>query len=507
MYNVEKKVVIILKDFHKKMKSIMVMLSLLMTSSLIGMLFKSLNWSDTNIILIYILAVLMTSRLTQGYVYGIVCSIIATFMFNYFFTAPIYTLSVYDSKYFVTFVVMTITAIIMSASTTRIQKSTEIANENADHMKTLYTLTNRLSDTLDDQSLCQVVIEIFSHVFHCQVGCVCFRENIEQSIVMYGENHHIQQLKIDNIRAYQGCFQNMEKSYVSLNHQYHYPLYGIHKILGVLILPQENIDQLDENQKRLLTSMNENVSLALDHIYAIKEQLRFKEATVKERYRSNLLRAISHDLRTPLSGIMGTSEMIMDMNKDNHETSELAHGIYDEANWLYLLVENILSLTKVQEGQLVIHKQVEAIEEIIGSAIYHVTKNKMNHQIQVDVPEDVLMVPMDAQLIQQVLINIFNNAIKHTPENQPICIHAYQKQQYAYLEIEDYGKGFGTQNPDQIFEMFYTNNTALSDGSKGIGLGLTICKAIIEAHGGTITAKNCHLHSGAKFIIQLPMEE
>lgn len=492
---------------YKWLKSIGIMIDLLIISSLIGMLFKNLGWPDTNIILIYILSVLMTSRLTQGYIYGIVCSIIATFMFNYFFTAPFYTFSVYDSKYFVTFVVMTITAIITSASTTRIQHSTQIANENAHHMKTLYTLTNRLSDTLDDKALCQVVIEIFSDVLNCQIGCICFHEQVDQSVIMYGKNNQINESKIENIREYQGYFQNMETLYLSIDHKYHYPLYGIHKILGVLIFPKETIDQLDENQKKLLTSMNESVSLALDHIFAIKEQLRLKETTVKERYRSNLLRAISHDLRTPLSGIMGTSEMIMDMKRQDCETFELVKGIYEEASWLYLLVENILSLTKVQEGQLVIHKQLEALEEVIGSAVYHVTKNQKNHHIQVHVPEQVLMVPMDAQLIQQVLINLLNNAMKHTLENQPICINAYQKNKNAYLEVEDYGKGLKTQDPDQIFEMFYTNNTVLSDGSKGIGLGLTICKAIIEAHGGTIEAKNCKLHSGAKFIIRLPMEE
>lgn len=483
------------------------MLGLLILSSLVGMLLKSFHWSDTNIILIYLLAVLMTSRLTQGYIYGILASIIATFMFNYFFTAPFYTLSVYDSKYFVTFGVMTLTAIITSASTTRIQQSTQIAKENADHMKTLYTLTNRLSDILDDQALCCIVIEIFSNVFHCQVGCICFHEQIDQSVFMQGQDQDIDYQKIENIREYQGNFYRMENPYLVIQQQYHYPLYGIHKILGVLILPQNIVDQLDDNQKKLLTSMNESVSLALDHIYAIKEQLRLKEATVKERYRSNLLRAISHDLRTPLSGIMGTSEMIMDMNQKERETFDLAHGIYDEANWLYLLVENILSLTKVQEGKLVIHKQMEALEEVIGSAVYHITKNKPEHHIQVRVPDEVLMVPMDAQLIQQVLINLLDNAMKHTVNNEMICIHAYQKEKKAYLEVEDYGKGFGLENPHQIFEMFYTNNTALSDGSKGIGLGLTICKAIIEAHGGTIEAQNCDQHQGAKFIIELPLEE
>lgn len=500
MYNGKHESGDFMKDKKQIIISLLMMLGLLCASSLVGILFQSWHWSDTNIILIYILAVLMTSRLTQGYVYGIICSIIATFSFNYFFTAPYYTFSVYDSKYIVTFVVMTLTAIITSASTSRIQISTKEANENAQNMKTLYDLTNKLSDLLDYQDLSRIVIASFSEVFHCSIGMVCFEKESDY-IYLYGEEENIYVKKIDDFNEYKAQLDYLKQSYLKINDQYHYPIYGIHRLLGALILPQECVELMSENKHELLVSMIENVSLALDHIYSIKEQLKLKEATVKERYRSNLLRAISHDLRTPLSGIMGTSEMIMDTNKG--ETYQMAHGIYEEANWLYLLVENILSLTKVEEGKLVIHKQLEAVEEVIGSAVYHVTKNNPR-QIEVHVPDDVLMIPMDAKLIQQVIINLLDNAMKHTPKDKPIYIDAYSKNDDAYIIIEDYGSGFDNQDPQQIFEMFYTNNgTNTSDGSKGVGLGLTICKAIIEAHGGTIQAKNCLKHQGAKFVVKL----
>ena len=152
---------------------------------------------------------------------------------------------------------------------------------------------------------------------------------------------------------------------------------------------------------------------------------------------------------------------------------------------------------------MVIHKELEAVEEVIGSAVYHVTKNNQR-KIEVHVPDDVLMVPMDAKLIQQVIINLLDNAMKHTPKDKPISIDAYQKEDSAYIVVEDYGRGFENQDPQQIFEMFYTNNgTNSSDGSKGVGLGLTICKAIVEAHGGTIHAENCSEHQGARFVVKL----
>lgn len=128
-------------------------------------------------------------------------------------------------------------------------------------------------------------------------------------------------------------------------------------------------------------------------------------------------------------------------------------------------------------------------------------------QIEVHVPDEVMMVPMDAQLIQQVIINLLDNAFKHTSNNEKIAINAYKQDHQCYLVVEDYGDGFLGEDPQKLFEMFYTQHQSYSDSFKGVGLGLTICKAIIEAHQGTIEAKECLNHQGAQFIITLPMED
>lgn len=476
---------------------------LLMVACGLGMFIKKLNGSDTDIVLIYLLAVFCTARICEGYMYGLLASIIATFLFNYFFTAPYYTLSVYDSRYMITFAVMTVVSIITSASTTRIQKATTIAKENVYHMTVLYHLTNRLSDVLDMKSLIETVIDIVSQFFHCSIGLVYFENH--QSVVFFG-NGQLYEKKDWNIDHYQEQLKQDDITQVNDEHYHYYAMKSVQQLLGILIIPINEVN-LDEDKQKVLFSMIESITLTLDRIYAIQEQLRLKEVTVKERYRSNLLRAISHDLRTPLSGIMGTSEMIMDMNSHDSESYRLARGVYEEAQWLSLLVENILSLTKVQEGKLEIHKQLEAIEEVIGSAVYHMMKNNQEYDIHVSVPDEVLMVPLDAQLIQQVMINLLDNAIKNSQDKKRIDVLVFQKDNQVCIEVEDYGKGFN-QNLDKIFEMFYTyNGTNHVDGYKGVGLGLTICKAIIEAHGGMIEAKNCNQHSGAKFMIWLPLKE
>ena len=260
-------------------KHLILTILLLIGASCIGIFFKMLKWPDTNIILFYLLAVLLTSRLTQGYIYGIISSISATFLFNYLFTEPYYTLSVYDSRYLVTFAVMTMTAIITSVSTTRIQQLTEESKNNEDQMKILYTLTNHLSDTLNEQSLGQQVIKILSQYFQCSIQLIFFLN--QNNMVISGQNNQIN-VETFQDQEYPQKFQHIQASCLFIDHQCYYPLYGVEKILGVFILPEDIVLQMDDKKKVLLISMIENISLALEHIHAIEEQLRLKEVTLKE---------------------------------------------------------------------------------------------------------------------------------------------------------------------------------------------------------------------------------
>ena len=157
------------------------------------------------------------------------------------------------------------------------------------------------------------------------------------------------------------------------------------------------------------------------------------EKAWNERERANLLRAISHDLRTPLSGIMGTSEMLMDMTDKEDRRQELLQGIYQDADWLKSLVENILSLTRLQDGKIVIQKEMEAIEEVIGCAVAHVERSFPEREIQVEIPEEFRLVPMDAKLIEQVITNLLDNAVKHTRPQEAMFLPVTQKMNYWFL--------------------------------------------------------------------------
>lgn len=255
--------------------------------------------------------------------------------------------------------------------------------------------------------------------------------------------------------------------------------------------------------------MLDSIALSVERLKESRARIKSNEEMIQERYRSNLLRAISHDLRTPLSGIMGTTEILMDMTEANQEVFQLVLGIYKDADWLHSLVENILSLTKLQEGRLVLNKEFEVLDEIIGSAINHFSRRASKFEILVNVPDEIILIPVDAKLIIQVLINLLDNAMKHSHTSNKITISARLLNDYKKIEIAviDNGSGISKKDLPNIFKMFYTSNNGITDGQHGIGLGLNICQAIISAHGGDIIAENREDTNGAIFKFTLPMEE
>ena len=203
---------------------------------------------------------------------------------------------------------------------------------------------------------------------------------------------------------------------------------------------------------------------------------------------------------------MGSCEILMDMTKNNQDSLKLVKCIYQDADWLKSLVENILSLTRLQDGKILVHKEMEALEEVIGSAVAHIEKMNPDREIQVDIPDDFVLVPMDAKLIEQVITNLLDNAIKHTTSKQEIMVSVSYNDKEAIVSVLDEGEGIADIDENKIFQIFYTSKAKSSDAKKGIGLGLTICETVIKAHGGTISGKNRTDRKGAQFVFTLPLD-
>ena len=460
---------------------------LIAAATAVGILFRAAGFPETNIVIIYMLAVLLCARFTTGFVYGLAVSVIATAAFNFFFTAPYHSLQVYDPDYLVTFAVMTTVSLLTSALTSRVKKSVlEIALREKE-TQALYVLTNRLSETESTEEIARVTVESIRDVFQTRAELIWFDDS---SISETALTQRLEDTDGDCLTDGENCI---------------WPINGRESRLGLLRIPAEAGQQLGKNQKKLLWSMLECAALAVDQFRAAQERLRYREESEHERYRGNLLRAISHDLRTPLSGIMGTSEIIRDMSQEDDPRHALAQGIWDDADWLRSLVENILNLTRLEDGRLVLQKQPEAVEEIIANALEHIAKRAPEREIGVDIPEDLLLVPMDARLIVQVLVNLLDNAIKHTAPEREIRIAVQRDGTDAVFCVADRGDGISPEDLPYIFRTFYTSRHNRADAKRGIGLGLAICDAIVKAHGGTIRAEN-RTDGGALFRFTLPME-
>ena len=227
----------------------------------------------------------------------------------------------------------------------------------------------------------------------------------------------------------------------------------------------------------------------------------------KEALRANLLRAISHDLRTPLTGIIGASSIYLE-NSDTIQESEktnLVSNIREDANWLLNMVENLLSVTRIRDTGDQVSKHLEPLEEVASEAIERFHKRLPESIVHVTVPHEFVMVPMDATLIEQVIINILENAVYHSISTEPISLSIFVSDGYAWFEVRDQGVGISPERLDTLFDGYTSSPNSSYDSHKGMGIGLSICKAIVAAHGGKITAAN--EEHGAVFTFTLPLGE
>jgi len=227
----------------------------------------------------------------------------------------------------------------------------------------------------------------------------------------------------------------------------------------------------------------------------------------KEAMRANLLRAISHDLRTPLTGIIGASNSFLDDHNSMSEEEKaiLVNGIREDANWLLNMVENLLTVTRIRGTKAHIAKSLEPVEEVASEAVMRFHKRFPDSRVKVTVPEDLVMVPMDATLIEQVIINLLENAVYHSTSKDPVSLTISIENGNARFDIRDHGIGIAPDRLSTIFDGYTSSPNSSGDSHKGMGIGLSICKTIITAHNGTITAGNESL--GAIFTFTLPLGE
>lgn len=493
------------------LKNTGIMIAILITATLVSFEFRAFGFHQSNFIMTYILGVFLVANFTSGYLYGILSSVLGVLVFNFFFTEPYYSLVAYSPEYPVTFVIMLIVALIASTIAARAKRESRRAEMREKRIYILYQVEKDLLAVKNIDQVAEVSAKDISRLFGTSVITCLANFNGELNIrhIEGNGNFESNSDKSACMEAFQsGMPCGAGTPLFSDSRAYYFPISGQGGVLGVIgIVLQEHV-QLADTQKLILDTVGAQIALVLERERLYEKQQKSKTEIERERLRGNLLRAISHDLRTPLTGILGSTSTVID-NYDvlnDNVKKEFLHGIYEDAEWLNNLVDNILSMTRFNEGTIRITKEMEAIEEIVSEAVTRVKKRTEKHEIKISIPDELIMIPVDGTLIEQVLVNLLDNAIKHTPDGSEIFLSVVPEENFVVFEVSDNGPGIPEGDVIHIFNRFYKSEKTTNTIRSGIGLGLTICKSIVEAHGGSISARNKPA-GGAVFRFSLPIKE
>jgi two-component system sensor histidine kinase KdpD len=465
--------------------------------------------SDADLVMSFLLGVVyVAARFGRGP--SIYASMVAVLLFNFLFTQPHYTFTVSDTKYIFTFVVMFSIGVMISTLTSRIKEQAELSRRRERHTEALYRLSRRLAGTLGSHQLVAAAEEQLAEIFGGEV------------IIFLPDDH---QTLGPALRRGQGFAESPTEVAAALwvyergrlagagtdtlpNAQALYlPLVSPEGTVGVLAIHRSRAERLSTpEQRQLLETFASQIALALERDRLAEEAQRVLAQAQAENLRSVLLSSVSHDLRTPLAAIAGASSSLLTATSmDDQTRRELLQMVYEEAERLSRLVENLLYMTRVESGHMTVRKQWQSLEEVAGTALARLSRQLIAHPVHVEIASDVPLLPFDGLLLEQVLMNLLDNAAKYAPEGTPIDLHAWIDEDEALVQVADRGPGLTAEELERVFEKFYRGAHTTATGSRGAGLGLAICSAIIQAHGGRIWAEN-RPGGGACFWFSLPLE-
>lgn len=482
----------------------------------IGGVFFSAGLGSANIITVYILGVLLIAIWTHGYLFGAVASLLSVSLFSYLFTTPRFTFRSVEPDYPVTFVVMLTASILSSSLATRVKKQARQSSQKAYYTELLMNGSQKLQQGKNESEILRLAAEQLSAMLERPILYALAKGERELKFDVYPEKQKQELLSFLNKEEYKAAnwvavnnkragastntFSHVQNLYMSVR--------GSQGVMGVVGIPCRYYPQMEVFEKNLMIAIMNECGLIMERKRFSEEKQAIEMETQQERLRSNLLRAVSHDLRTPLTGICGNAGVLMEksgvLSEENKQ--EIYRSVYDDAMWLVNLTENLLSITRIENGTLALRMEAELVEDVIYEALRHLGRNAKEHKISVELQDDLLMAQMDVRLIVQVIINIVNNALKYTPTGSEVKICAEKKGNQAQISISDNGPGIPKESKEHLFDMFYTVSTGKSDNHRGLGLGLSLCKSIVLAHGGEITVTD-HVPHGAVFSFTLPLKE
>ena len=488
------------------LKDVLITSGILLAATLVGFLFFNLGFTEPNIITVYILSVLIISLVTTGYTCSVIASIFSVFLFNFFFTIPRLTLVAYGSGYPVTFIIMLVASIMTGTLAAKLKDQARVSAQFAFRTKVLLDTNQLLQKEVSDLSILETTATQLEKLLQRNIVLYLKQENQIQRIVP-----KIYQGQ-DEMDVVNWVFENKQRAGLTTDifpdAKYLYlAIRSQHQNYGVIGI-DVGLNALDSYESGILLSILAECALALENRHNEEEKKKVEIEAENQKLRANLLRMISHDLRTPLTSIAGNADQLKENYErlDATERQQIFSDIAEDADWLTSLVENVLSVTKIEEGSAHLNCSVQLVDDVIQEAIQPFLRKKDQHTLDVQCSDELIMAKMDVRLIIQVLVNLIDNAWKYTPIGTKIIVQTYKKNNRVYFHVKDNGKGLPKEVRDHIFDMFYTGQTKSSDDRRSLGLGLALCKSVVQAHQGSIHVQDAQPH-GCDFYFDLPIVE
>ena len=499
------------------LKDLFLVLAVMAVATFLSYWFYMSRFSNSNIITIYILAVLIASVMTSSRIYGTFAAILYVLLFNFLFIEPRFTLLVYDSAYMMTYLVTVVAALITGTVAVRMKNIAHVSAENAYQAKVLLDTSNQLESAEDSEDIvrttCMQLVHLLNRavVFYPPEAVRGSSDTAADPVFFPAGEKNLSPALLDReLGAVRWTFSNSTTS-GAFTSQFgdcscrYLSVYSGETRYGVIGIDMEG-HPLTEFQDTILLSIIHECTMALENERMAREKQTAEIRAENERLRAGLLRSISHDLRTPLTSIYGYACSLRSYEDDlpREDRDKIYEDIMEDADWLNAQFENILSMTRLESG-IGIRRTIENMEDVIEQSLRHVSSHH-NRPIAFDTEgseDQIFFAEMEPKLIMQVMINLLNNAVKYTPADAEIRVHMERSGDQIIVDVADKGPGISDEDKPYVFDLFYNGKKSLTDSYRSMGIGLNLCAQIIHAHGGSIEVLD-NEPAGALFRFRLP---
>jgi two-component system, OmpR family, sensor histidine kinase KdpD len=460
--------------------------------------------SPINMVMLYLLAVVLAAT-RLGLRPAILTAALGVLSFDFFFIPPQGSFKVNDAEYVFTFFGLFIVGVVISTLVAKARERADVMRERELQTESLYYLSRDLAAAVDRDSIMTAVLKNISETLQAKLA-VLVPQDEQMEILAISEGLR---LDVKELAVADWAFRNHREAGIGTEtlgsaELLYLPLATSACFLGVLGIQLEKADYRSPHSRRLLDAFVTQISLAMERVHLAEQAEQVQILQARETLERALLNSISHDLRTPLVSIIGALSSLRDQSLqiDDSRRQALLTGACDEADRLNRFVGNLLDMTRLEAGEMGLHKEPCDVQDLIGCSLAAVEPQLVGRTVQVNLVEGLPLVSMDMVLMHQVLVNLLENALKYSPAESSIEIVAHLHGQHLLIEVLDRGPGIPDSDLQRVFEKFY--RLPVPEGVGGTGLGLSICKGIVEAHGGKIRAGK-RSGGGLRIAIQLPL--